>query len=398
MKGDEQRIEIEQVSSRPRKPDLSRNRSLYFLLLAKGRQRAAVKPELREFYRRALKSLEIKKVDDFWEIKVETTTGSHVENILRADFQFYSTGLNGESDQVVRSNSERAELFWEDFETKISPNKTVKIRTNLEKFSDLQIIPRLSGTQLLQSLILISMFLPNQPREIIFGCLGVAPIARFFWHVKQERIGLLLICLLMALLVANVDLSGTASISGAPVLIITLVASLIWSSFYKLQVTKPSAIFEKSALVICSFVTAAIALKEGVSVVFLSSLACTAVISTLLMRLRATRMMSSSITLSTYGIEILFGLTLGGLLMSQTDALFTNGTILFILFASAGFTIWILNLFIFEKHSITFRFFYPFIFLLEASQGRPTRVLFLLSISVILVTTFCSRSFSKKKI
>lgn len=368
MADDKKEISL-QTPSRATKPDKSREKSLYFLLLAVGRRRAVNFKKYRSEYRTALNSLEIVKRDAMWIIAVDVHGDEIAYEIKRNEFQFYQTGLNSNVDEVVYRNLAAADTFWKHIEAKISMKDTgpKEIKSLSKEFRS-----RFPSRTILWSLYLpcIVAFPPTLRSSGLFFAV-TAPVWQMFWNSSKRTVFIILYPILFIMYV-KIPLHPVSLVEVNSEVIFTIATfCFIWM---QLVAIKNSAGFRKCPkklifLGILTIFNIKLNISQENNRAFLLAIISTIIVSILLPNLRRKHITNTQIVLSTILTEVLFGISLGVLLITHYGLNQTTQGIWSRIFGISVALLWLFFLFIDDRQSMIIRIFYPFLIISVLAVG-----------------------------
>lgn len=379
----------EQVTSKATKPDESRKKSLYFLLLAIGRQIAASKPDLRTEYREALNSLEIQKSEESW-ILTLVVGGKKIERtIQRSEFRFYSTGLTKSEDNVVESNKRAAIDFWNSVESEMTNvsdsilQKKIGLRPKLSTFETINI------TAALQVGCIIVAVLPTPQKILPFFLLAFYPIVRLFWHSSKKILILSFYITISIFFAISIEFSTFSQNQGNEHLLHGLLIFLLWSEYSrrKIQVNRKNS---RSKILILLMAGLQMYLVVTTPNKLTIVLICLLILSSeALQYIRKSFIHDSHVVIASSIFEITLSLVAGLYLLNNKvhhDGMTVNEILVFIF----AYLLWFIYLNIFERYPIAFRITYPFLIVLtitnqDLSLGAILMVSAVIS-SVILIS------------
>lgn len=354
---------IEQVSSRPTKPDESRKKSMYFLLLAVGRQRAQKNSSLRIEYREALNSLEIEKLGECWSVTVNSSGKQINREIKRSDMRFYVTGLSEQNDKIHEANRKKANEFWLSIEEEISPQEISKKEILPSNFS-LKRIKKIDSALILQLILILNIFVPSIFKTPMSLLLGLFPLIKFFWH-SQYRNRMLFIYLAIvftASFLTDFETRINPVQGNRQILLFVLVSCTVWS-LVLMNYNQVISGLKIRAFAIIPFLILAL------YSIYILNLLNTVVITTffilgsmVLQHLRKRSIENSTIVLFYTLIEVLASLFLIGFIIRLTlTELELSAAILSLWIAS--YLLWFLFFNMWRNFPIGFRFVYPILVL-----------------------------------
>jgi hypothetical protein len=388
----EQNSEFVPVNARATKPDESRSKSLYFLLLAIGRQRAVSRPENRDLYREALSSLAVEKVEDSWLLSVSSGKGSFSKLVLRSQFKFYSTGLEGTADSVVRRNHESASEIWEFFEEMLGITPIVNYKRSFFSYIKFRNFKAVTVSQISQILLIYSLFLPGYLKYMMFFMLAYFPIARLFWHSKHRTLALLIYSVLVGLgmffepeiLLKQEDFTST--------ILVCLVLLIAWSHARKVwESNLKNRIKRIFALLSIQFAYLFVLLPK-IQITYVALTYTIVFLSFVLRMLRKKYIESTKVSIISASIEILLGASVGAFIVISSidkDSLLRSQNIWMFLLI---FILWVVYSFIFDSFTLTYRTFYPALLPLALSTAEfDTSFILLTSASLIFTIFFINR-------
>lgn len=165
--------------------DRSREKSLYFLLLAVGRQRATSKEALRMEYRTALRNLTVENQHSKWKIEVPTNSVSFVHEIDKNNFHFYKTSLKTYTDEMQLQNLASANSFWDKFEIFLDPIEDHSRK--LDRFKGVVSLQPLPASVYFVSIFAIMLIFPS-PLGPLFVIASVgAPVFVMFPKLRGKN-------------------------------------------------------------------------------------------------------------------------------------------------------------------------------------------------------------------
>ena len=383
----------EQVASRATKPDESRKRSLYFLLLAIGRQRALRNPLFRDEYRQAFDSLKIEKVEDLWNITVNVNGTQINQSLERSTFKFYATGFSENEDSTVESNKITANKYWARVESQIG------IRDSLDGLKTKNPLTGPSFNSSLDITSLVLMIIPllyslGASQTMIPGLLvALYPTARLFWHSSKKVIFSLLYILAFLVFALNLDSPGLNS-NNPSFLAETAISFLIWARLYKsrYQVRLNSKRIVLLALLFVAFT--AFATFSGPKP-YLSIFTVFMIFTSEFMQyLRKRSIHSTRAVITTMLLEIILSLTflmtivhfgLEGIEISPIEVLF------FVIV----YLIWFIYLNIYERYPITLRLTYPIVVAFVILNHAFSSTFLLVALIAIIISILASKTENK---
>jgi hypothetical protein len=385
----EQNFEFVPVNTRATKPDESRSKSLYFLLLAIGRQRALSQPESRDLYREALSSLTVEKVEDSWLLSVSSSKGSFSKLVPRSQFKFYSTGLEGTTDSVVRRNHEGASEIWEFFEEILGITPKINFRRSFfsnRKFRNFKVV---TVSQLSQILLIYSLFLPGYLKYLMFFMMAYLPITRLFWHSKHRTLALSIYLVLVGLgmfFEPEIVLKQEEFTSTILVCLVLLIAwshaTKVWEKNLK---NRPKRIFA----LLCVQSGYLFVLLPKIQIKYVALTYMIVCLSFVLRMLRKKYIESTKVSIISASVEILFGASVGAFFVfssiDKSTLISAQNIWMFLLI----FILWIVYSFIFDSFVLTYRTFYPALLPLALSTAEfDASFILLTSASVIFTICF----------
>jgi len=387
----------QQVNSKPTKPDESRKKSLYFLLLAVGRQIAVNNPSLRKEYREALNSLEIHKSEESWLLTV-TMGEREIERIIpRNEFRFYSTGLANSEDAIVESNKRAAISYWNSVaseitnESDLTSQRKINLNLKLSKFEIIKI------TTALQLGLIFVVFLPEPQKILPFYLLAVYPIVRLFWHSSKKIMFLTLYLIAVILFTLTIDFSTLSQTQMDGSLPYALLIFLLWSQFSrrKIQVNRRSS---TSKIVTALMVGLPLYAFLTTSSQFTIVLICLLILSSEVMQyLRRNYIHDSRVVIMSSIFEVSMSLVAGFYILSRNfnqSEISLNERLVFIFV----YLLWFIYLNIYEKYPITFRIFYPILFILSIIDQHLSLQAFLTAIVIISSVIIISGSEGRRPV
>jgi hypothetical protein len=187
--------------------DRSREKSLYFLLLAVGRQRATSKEAIRMEYRTALKNLTVVKQDTKWKIEVPTNSVSFVHEIDKNNFHFYKTSLKTSTDEMQLQNLASANSFWDKFETFLDPME--HHRRKIDRFKGVFSLQPLPASVYFVSIFAIILIFPS-PLGPFFAIASVgAPVFVLFPKLRGKNFLIAYLMIFLAFLMSFFTFSNS---------------------------------------------------------------------------------------------------------------------------------------------------------------------------------------------
>jgi len=372
----------EQVTSRATKPDESRKKSLYFLLLAIGRQIAVSKPDLRKKYREALNSLEIQKSEESWVLTLVVEGRKIERTIQRGEFRFYSTGLSKNEDNVVESNKRAAIGFWNSVESEIANvsdsilQKKIGLRAKLSTFETIKI------TSALQVGCILVALLPTPQKMLPFFLLAFYPIVRLFWHSSKKILILGFYITISIFFAISIEFRPLGLNQGNEHLLHGLLIFLLWAMFSRRKIQISQKNFRSKILIM---------LMAGLLmyVIVTTPNKLTAVIICLLILsseslqyVRRSFIHNSHVVLGSSIFEITLSLVAGLYLLNSKvnhNGMSLNETLVVIFV----YLLWFIYLNIFESYPIAFRIFYPFLMVLTITNQILSFEVILMVLTVI---------------
>jgi hypothetical protein len=350
-------LHIEQVSSKATKPDESRKKSLYFLLLAIGRQRAVENATFRDEYRAAFNSLKIDKKDDFWEISVSVNGSLVTQLVLRNAFKFYTTGFSEIKDSTVDANKKIANNFWEKIEAEfgIESERGYKKKKASGAITSFRGFLDVTGSILMVVAIIYSVAISE--RVIIGILIALFPIVRLFWHSSKRIIAILFY--LFATISFAFALDSRLLESYQPsVLAEAAILLFLWAQLYqsRYQSKKHGPAFYVQLLIIVGYAT--YAFFSGPDPV-LSTFTILMIIQSELMQYLRRRWIHSTAAVI---LTILFEGVISIAFMAFLSDIATRGnnlSLVTLLFFGSTYLIWFVYLNIYERFPVTFRLSFP---------------------------------------
>lgn len=379
---------IEQVSAKATKPDESRKKSLYFLLLAIGRQRAVENPTFRDEYRAAFNTLKIEKMDDFWEISV-SANGSLVNQLLpRNAFKFYTTGFSESEDSTVDTNKKAANNFWEKIEAEIGietelgnqKKKTSKSITSLRDLLDV------TGSILMVVTIFYSIAISER---LISGILmALFPIVRLFWQ-SSKRIAVILFYSFATISFTFALDSSLLESYHPSVLAEAAIMLFLWAQLYqsRYQQKNHGLILFAQVLILTGYAT--YAFFSGPDPV-LSILTILIVIHSELMQyLRRRWIQSTAAVILTIFFEGAISIAFMAFL-SHFALKGNNLSLATMLFFGCTYLIWFIYLNIYERFPVTFRLSYPILVAFAILNHNLSLKFSVIALTTIAISTLVS--------
>jgi|GEM_PF-6037422 len=386
---------VEQVSSRATKPDESRKKSLFFLLLAIGRQRALANPTFRETYRSAFNSLEIQKVEDIWQISVNVNGITISQELPRNAFKFYSTGFSEIEDSTVDANKKAANKFWAKIEAEIGIDKDLgnqKKRTSGNKSSYRGLLDITSIT-----LILVVLFYAFAISErLLVGILiALCPILRFFWHSSKRTTSILLY--LVATFSFVLALNSTNLNSNQPsALAETAILIFLWVRLYQSEYKSKnySAAYILQILIIAGYaIYAFFSGPESALSIFTILLIINSESMRYLRRCWIHSTFAVILTIFFEGIvSIVFITLLTDIATKENDL-----SLAVILLFGSTYLIWFIYLNIFERFPVTFRLSYPILVSFIVLNHNLSLKFSVVTLTTISVSILVSSSTMKRE-
>lgn len=379
---------IEQVKLRATKPDESRQKSLYFLLLAVGRQRALRLPEFRQEYREALQSLVIEKRDKSWQIEIRSI--EFKREINRDEFQFYKTGLTTNQDKVAESNRRIADDFWKAFEDEITPQSFTAVRSSAKIRSRIARNINLNFSQFLQVSLIILLLLPESSREFLYLALVFIPIIRLFWFSKYKWQSRFLYIAMILSIAINFESLPQSSGSVSFVVVLSAINAFIWSTIYSIRSRSSKNDYKTKILIMMSVFIAVLSLTLGVNPIYTIGFGSTIVFSMYLNMKRKSSITNKRVVLITMGLEIVSGIVLGIFLLAQSQIGLNSLNSIFIISTIFVFILWIIHFSIYERYPMTFRAFFPFLVAPTILFEQTNDSFISLALVIIIIVNFCS--------
>lgn len=378
---------FEQVKSRATKPDESRKKSLYFLLLAVGRQRALRLPELRQAYREALQSLVIEKMDKSWQIEIGSI--KFKREINRDEFQFYKTGLATIQDKVAESNRRIADDFWKAFEYEIIPLSYTAVSRSARLRRVITNNINLNFSQFLQVSLIILLLIPKGSRLFLYLGLAFIPIIRIFWFSKYKWQSLFLYFAIILSFGINFRSSPQSTPSVSPIVIFSALNTFIWSTIYYIKSRSSKNDYKTKILIIMSVFIAILSQTLGVNPFYTVGFASTIILSIYLNSKRKNSITNKKVVLITMGLEIASGIALGIFLLAQSQIGFNFQNTIFLIFTIFVFTLWVIHFSIYERYPMVFRAFFPFLTAPTILLEQTNDILMPLALMTIIIVNLC---------
>ena len=372
----------EQVNSKSTKPDESRKKSLYFLLLAVGRQIAVNNPNLRKEYREAFNSLEIHKSEESWLLTLNIGDRAIERMIPRSEFKFYSTGLATNEDAIVESNKRAAISFWNSVESEITnePGSISQGKTNqnlrLFKFEIIKI------TTALQVGLVFVVLLPEPQKILPFYLFAFFPIVRLFWHSSKKFLFLGLYLIVVMFFTVGIGVNTLNQTKKDESLLYGLMIFLLWSQFSrrKIQINRRST---TSKIVIVLMAVLPLYASQTTSSKLTNILICLLILSSEAMQyLRRNFIDNSQVVIMSSIFEIGVSLVVGFYFLRSNfhkSEISANETLVFI----SIYFLWFIYLNIYEKHPITFRLVYPILIISTIIDQQLSLQAFLTALVII---------------
>ena len=387
-----------QVNSRSTKPDESRQKSLYFLLLAIGRQRAASKPSLRMEYREALNSLEINRIDESWEISLKVGDKEVSRKILRNEFKFYSTGLTQNEDKIVESNKIKANSFWDFFESEVFLDSNTVFNKKQSLMTRVSKVKFFGITQTLQIICIFITLIPTSIKTLPYLFLALFPIVRLYWHSSRRMLFLFLYASLTTFFALTMNFENISSIFKGESFLPVLLIFLLWSEIYRIRYqAHKSHLRSFTCGLLVVGITLYCLLSPSNDYFYLS--ACLLIVFSEALQLLRRRLIQNSVAVAfTSMLEIIASLCLGVFFLKFgfNTMEFSGVEVLFFTFAYLS---WFIYLNIYERYVFSFRAFYPFLLLLTVTNQNynfETMTISLIILSVVIAASANKNSRSQK--
>lgn len=386
--------EFEQVKARATKSDQSREKSLYFLLLAVGRQCAAKNQKLRNEYREALQTLSVEKFEIYWNITLNVSGRDTQIEINRSEFQFYKTGFSGNQDEISESNRKNALEFWTSFENLIclEVEPTKKTKTGLRFISRIDSILKVNHLELIGLLVVVLS--PPIIQVYPYMVLAYFPLVKLFWYSRFRVYFILLYIISIWLSIINLLSSPSPIQNTSQVVFFALLATLIWSHLDTIQSRSPGISWKVKLLISILVFFGVISALQGVDLYFLTSFLFTVLISNYLNQYRKRFITIKKIVLSTMGGEIAIAIGLGVHFIQSVNGSLTFLDANSIVVATTYLILWTLNFFIYGRYSISLRVFTPFLFtpvILNQTISSYNMLITFFILSVIAITNSSSK-------
>jgi hypothetical protein len=350
-------LHIEQVSSKATKPDESRKKSLYFLLLAIGRQRVVENPTFRSEYRSAFNSLKIEKVDDFWEISVSVNGSLVTQLVPRNAFKFYTTGFSEIEDSTVDANKNRANNFWEKIEAEFGPE--IKVRnekkTTSKSIASFRGLLGVTGS----TLVVVPLFYSLEvPGRLIAGILiALFPLIRLFWNGSKRIPAILFYSFAAISFALGLDFSLLES-NQSSVLAEAAILLFLWVQFYqsRYQRNNHGAAFLVQVLIIVCY--ASYAFFSGPDPIPSTLTILIIIHSELMQYLRRHWIHSTTVVILTIFFEGTISIAFIAFL-SEIATQDSDLSLVAMLFFGSAYLIWFIYLNIYDRFPVTFRLTFP---------------------------------------
>jgi ABC-type dipeptide/oligopeptide/nickel transport system permease subunit len=147
-----------------------------------------------------------------------------------------------------------------------------------------------------------------------------------------------------------------------------------------------SGLGRKAFFTLVTLIMLTISVYFEVSVGYVISFICLVITSLCIQGFRKKLIISSAATMLTVLIEILIGLSLGFSLISNVNLSSTLNLDVNFVIPIIGFVLWTLNLFIFERHAMALRVFYPFVFLSNIFTEDTPNSLFIPALLIVVLS------------
>lgn len=377
----------EQVNSRATKPDESRKKSLYFLLLAIGRQRAVSNPNLRKEYREALNSLEINSIDESWKVSLMVEGKEITRNIVRNEFKFYSTGLTQNIDHMVESNKLKANSFWDSFESEFILHSNPVLYKKPSLITRVSKLKFVTITQTLYVVCILVAATPTSIKILPYLCLAFFPIMRLFWQSSRKILYVLLFVSLIIFFALTIDFELVNNINKDKSLLPVFLIFLLWSESYRFRYQAAKNYLKSFLSVLLVVGITIFCILTPSNFYFYMSTCLLIVLSEALQLLRRRSIHHSNIVVLASAFEIVASFVLGIFLFEFGLNAIGLSSIELLFFIST-YLCWFIYLNIFERYPLTFRAFYPFLLLQAITSqnynlGIVSATLIIMSIVVI---------------
>ena len=371
---------FEQAISRATKPDESRKKSLYFLLLAIGRQRAATNPGLRAKYRQALNSLQIDRSEDYWKIDLEVDGNVISREIKRNAFRFYSTGLDQLEDNIVQQNTTAAHEFWESLESDLMniPMKESRenLRTSIVKF----LFNNTQSTNIFTFVIIFLVLAPYLPKSITFLTLLLFPTLILI-RGNSHKVTFAFM-LLLVILAATLDVATFRNNSSNPLSLQLLLFLAAWHEFRRVRLQRHFRSFQLIANFIVLLILLIISLST-VSYPFSYSLLVSLIFLSELMRnVRKFAIENTSLVIISIIFEISICLSMC-MYLFKSSSLIKDSSNLVLIVLSLIYLIWFVYFNLSERYTVSIRFFFPAV-IVSATNIQGLRLIEFIAALIVL--------------
>lgn len=386
---------FEQAISRATKPDESRKKSLYFLLMAIGRQRAATDPSLRAKYRHALNSLQIDRSEDYWKIDLEVDGNVISREIKRNAFKFYSTGLDQLEDHIVRQNTTAAHAFWKSIESDLMNISVKKSRENSRTSNVKFLFNNTQPTNIFTFVIIFLVLAPYLPKSITFLTLLLFPTLILI-RGNSHKVTFALI-LLLVILATALDVATFQNNSSNPLSLHLLLFLTAWHEFRRVRLQHRFRSFELIANFIVLLILLIISLST-VSYPFSYSLLVSLIFFSELMRkVRKFAIENTSLVIVSVIFEISICLSMC-IHLFNLSSLIKDSSNLELIVLSLIYLIWFVYFNLSERYTVSIRFFFPTV-IVSATHIQGLRLIdSIAALTVILMISINSILLRSEKI
>lgn len=373
---------FEQVSSRATKPDESRKKSLYFLLLAIGRQRAATNPSLRVKYRAALNSLQINKVEDCWKIELTVDDKVISRELKRNAFKFYSTGLNQLEDNIVQSNTTAAREFWESVESDLMHIPTMRSDENSKASTARFLFDKMRTASFFPFVISLLLLAPYLPTSITFLTLFLFPTLILTWSSSRKVNFSLMV--LSAILIIPLDVEGFQDTLSSALSWHVLLFLIAWHEFRRIQSQRNFRSLQLAANLVLLLGLFMLSLSTISSYWWYLLLVSLALFSELMRKLRKYVIDNTPLVVTSVIGEVSISLLLCTYLFMTSSAIEEAPAITLILLFSV-YVVWFVYFNVNERFAISLRFLFPAVILCATNSHALNLVEFITAFTVVLM-------------
>lgn len=371
--------------------DRSREKSLYFLLLAIGRQRATSKEEIKMEYRTALKNLTVENQDSKWKIEVPTNSGSFVDEIEKSNFHFYKTSLKTSTDEMQLQNLASANNFWDKFETFLNPMEDHGRKMN--RFKGVFSLQPLPASIYIVSIFAIILIFPSPLGQIFAIALVGTPALIMFPKLRGKYFLVAFVMVFFACLISFFMFSNS-KILVFPQLLVYLV-SLTATWLYVLHLHKVSGYLRNKRIKLLLFLflvlNAQLYPLKDLQQNFLRLMLASMVISVIFPIVRRKFIRNTALIVSSLFLEIFLGCLLSYVLIQASGGrIFLLDPFYQLLYVAITFT-WIIFLSLDGQTNMVIRIFFPVLLsttLFSNGAGNEIQDLKILFVNILFLLAF----------